>query len=549
MPPTVLVADDNLTVQRMASEMLSEEGMDVITVANGMAAIKKLPDVKPLVIVADVDMPGKNGYEVCDFVKSQPELDYVRVLLVVSDSDPLDGGRGAEVRADGVVKKPFDRQAFVSLVVKSLGEAQALCPPTEPQTATAEPESPAVKAPVYEEIEHTEILDLNQLERLPEPLPLAAAHQAESPESFQPFVPLEPLRSQWPPEPATSPVPFEHEEEIGPLASNEIAAIAAADLARGREEATEIPPTPQASIETAAETAPAAPAQLIDDSGEVAASPATVADDLAFHPPEEHDSLEELSEPPIVDWPASFMAPLEPLDPAAPLGGSPLAHTDSLGESLDTGLLESPLPDLAALAPSASHEPEHILPPLEPLAELAPPPPPDSAAMEEAEAQTHRSEDEASTLSSLAPLPAHLDTALTPDSGMAVETPAQSAAEEADLKHQREDRGDSPGVNTAHADAPGPEAPLADDLPEPLAAPEPVELPDAACGPGSLAAASESSNLAAVPPVIDVLLVSAVIHAVVARMAPPALPLEAIQSLERQLAAEIMPDLAAKPCG
>ncbi|MGH9401709.1 MAG: response regulator [Terriglobia bacterium] len=154
---TVLVADDNLTVQRMASEMLSEEGMEVITVANGMAAIKKLPEVKPLVVVADVDMPGKNGYEVCDFVKSQPELGYVRVLLLVSDTDPLDGDRGAEVRADGIVKKPFDRQEFISIVAKSMGEAQAMCPPP----AAVEAAGPTEAAESAEPVEPVGASELN----------------------------------------------------------------------------------------------------------------------------------------------------------------------------------------------------------------------------------------------------------------------------------------------------------------------------------------------------------------------------------------------------
>jgi len=77
----ILVADDNLTIQRMASGILMSEGLEVVTVSNGVAAIRKLATAKPLVIVADVSMPGKDGYEVCDFVKSSPELGDVSVLL------------------------------------------------------------------------------------------------------------------------------------------------------------------------------------------------------------------------------------------------------------------------------------------------------------------------------------------------------------------------------------------------------------------------------------------------------------------------------------
>ncbi|MGH9375958.1 MAG: response regulator [Terriglobia bacterium] len=148
MAKTVLVADDNLTIQRMAAEMLSSEGVVVVTVANGVAALKKLPDAKPLVIVADVDMPGKDGYEVCEFIKSTPELRYVRVLLAVSDTDPYDQQRGAEAHPDGIVKKPFEREQLVSMVTECLKQAEALRPPS-----AGPPLEAATPAPVHQQPE------------------------------------------------------------------------------------------------------------------------------------------------------------------------------------------------------------------------------------------------------------------------------------------------------------------------------------------------------------------------------------------------------------
>ncbi|MGH9451893.1 MAG: response regulator [Terriglobia bacterium] len=130
MNQTILIADDNPTVQRVTSDMLSRDGLAVVTVANGMAAIKKITALKPLVVLADVDMPGKDGYEVCEFVKAQPDLVHVRVLLAVSDADPYDQVRGEQVGPDGVIKKPFDAAELSLLVAKSIEQAQALCPPT-----------------------------------------------------------------------------------------------------------------------------------------------------------------------------------------------------------------------------------------------------------------------------------------------------------------------------------------------------------------------------------------------------------------------------------
>lgn len=126
MAQTILVADDNLTMQRLASEILSQEGLEVVTVANGVAAIKKIPDLKPLVVLADADMPGKDGYEVCDFVKNQPELNHIRVLLAVSDADPYDEQRGLRAQIDEIIKKPFDREQLVSTVARCLEQVTAL---------------------------------------------------------------------------------------------------------------------------------------------------------------------------------------------------------------------------------------------------------------------------------------------------------------------------------------------------------------------------------------------------------------------------------------
>ncbi|HEX5483616.1 MAG TPA: response regulator [Terriglobia bacterium] len=137
MPRTVLVADDNLTMQRLAAEILSQEGLEVVTVANGMAAIRKIPDLKPLVVLADADMPGKDGYEVCDFIKTQPGLSYIRVLLAVSDADPYDNERGFHARVDGTIKKPFDREQLVSTVTKCLEEAETLNPQIAVETRKA----------------------------------------------------------------------------------------------------------------------------------------------------------------------------------------------------------------------------------------------------------------------------------------------------------------------------------------------------------------------------------------------------------------------------
>lgn len=155
MAGTILVADDSPTIQNKAKGILKGEGVEVVTVSNGVAAIKKLPMVKPQVILADVVMPGRDGYEVCDFVKKSPELRHVPVLLIFSDGDPYEEQRGAQVQADGRIKKPFDSRELIATVAKFLARAEALAP--KPRTtqpiALAPPKPSFVTEPVDEEPE------------------------------------------------------------------------------------------------------------------------------------------------------------------------------------------------------------------------------------------------------------------------------------------------------------------------------------------------------------------------------------------------------------
>jgi len=121
----VLVADDSPTIQKRAVGILKGEGFEVETVSNGVAAIKRLAILRPVAILADVSMPGRDGYEVCDYVKKSPDLCHVPVLLVASDMEPYDSAKGAEVRADGIIKKPFEARELISLVVKFAEQFEA----------------------------------------------------------------------------------------------------------------------------------------------------------------------------------------------------------------------------------------------------------------------------------------------------------------------------------------------------------------------------------------------------------------------------------------
>ncbi len=120
----ILVADDNSNIQKMVGLALKDQGIDVVAVGNGEAAVRKIADLKPDLVLADVFMPVRNGYEVCRFVKEDPALAHIPVILLVGAFDPLDEQEAQRSGADGVLKKPFvPPDPLISMVKSALARA------------------------------------------------------------------------------------------------------------------------------------------------------------------------------------------------------------------------------------------------------------------------------------------------------------------------------------------------------------------------------------------------------------------------------------------
>lgn len=145
---SVLVADDNSNIQKMVTLLLKEHGIEVVAVGNGEAAVRKLAEFRPHLILADVFMPVRNGYEVCEFVKKSRDLSTIPVILLVGAFDPLDEEEARRVGADGVLKKPFVPPDPLVTLVKSTLEnlpqpAAAPAPANRVPVPSAEPEPPS----------------------------------------------------------------------------------------------------------------------------------------------------------------------------------------------------------------------------------------------------------------------------------------------------------------------------------------------------------------------------------------------------------------------
>ena len=140
MANKILLADDSITIQKVVNLTFTDEGINVVTVGNGELALKKLGEEHFDLILADIFMPGRNGYEVCEFVKRHPEMHDVPVILLVGAFEPFDKSEAARVQADGHLTKPFESRILIETVKRMLAEAavrKAQAAPPPPRRASA----------------------------------------------------------------------------------------------------------------------------------------------------------------------------------------------------------------------------------------------------------------------------------------------------------------------------------------------------------------------------------------------------------------------------
>jgi CheY-like chemotaxis protein len=156
VPRTLLLADDSVTIQRVIKLTFADQGIQVVAVGDGEQAIARMDAHPPDIVLADVAMPGKNGYEVASYVKRSPQLAHIPVLLLAGAFEPVDQNQVAESRCNGVLVKPFEPQSVVVRVKELLG--------SDPGEPVAPPQ--AVEKP-------------QEAKRYQEPDPQPVLHQSE----------------------------------------------------------------------------------------------------------------------------------------------------------------------------------------------------------------------------------------------------------------------------------------------------------------------------------------------------------------------------------
>ncbi|MEW6128820.1 MAG: response regulator [Acidobacteriota bacterium] len=191
MGSRILLADDSITIQKVVNLTFQDEGIEVVSVSNGDMAERRLKEVHPDLVLADIFMPGKNGYELCETIKQDPELNSVPVVLLVGAFEPFNEAEARRVHADAHLTKPFESRVLVETVkslidkhpkaASSVNHTQPVTPQASPYQTKPEmnafPPQPSIPVPPFN-------LDTALMG---DPFPPALTHQEVPPLAPQPL--------------------------------------------------------------------------------------------------------------------------------------------------------------------------------------------------------------------------------------------------------------------------------------------------------------------------------------------------------------------------
>lgn len=213
MPKKILLADDSITIQKVVELTFSDGDYQVTAVNNGAKAVQKLAEMRPDIILSDIIMPEKNGYEVCEYVKSHPDYRQIPVILLTGTFEPFDPDRAEKAGCDAVVTKPFESQSLIQKVEELLAAAAASQPSRPSASAVPKFEEAPAKPGSGWGFGQSKMRD----ERTPSSAPPQeeespfAPSASESPTAAPAFHlddPFSPSPSQVPPPPASSQTSF-----------------------------------------------------------------------------------------------------------------------------------------------------------------------------------------------------------------------------------------------------------------------------------------------------------------------------------------------------
>ena len=124
MPKTVLIVDDEPNIVLSVEFLMQRDGLDVVTANDGQEALELLASSRPDLMILDVMMPRKNGFEVCAEVRADPELAGMPILMLTAKGREAEMKKGISLGADAYITKPFSTHDLVAKVHELLDRGQ-----------------------------------------------------------------------------------------------------------------------------------------------------------------------------------------------------------------------------------------------------------------------------------------------------------------------------------------------------------------------------------------------------------------------------------------
>jgi CheY-like chemotaxis protein len=149
MATRLLLADDSITIQKVVELVLAEEGFEIKPTSNGEEAFQALDSFRPEIVLADIEMPRMNGYQLCEKIRKKPGTANVPVILLAGAFEPVDEELARKVGATDFIIKPFESQDLVSKINSALSGKPAKEEARE--EAVPEEETPVVSEALEEE--------------------------------------------------------------------------------------------------------------------------------------------------------------------------------------------------------------------------------------------------------------------------------------------------------------------------------------------------------------------------------------------------------------
>jgi len=121
----ILLADDSPQALRLAEQILTSQGIEVVSVTDGAIALRRLGDVNPDLLITDVFLPTKNGFDLARFLKSQDQYRHIPVIFAAAPVDKFEEQDAKNAGADVILRKPFEASALLGAVQNLLETSKA----------------------------------------------------------------------------------------------------------------------------------------------------------------------------------------------------------------------------------------------------------------------------------------------------------------------------------------------------------------------------------------------------------------------------------------